>query len=75
VLRAADMQALADIVRGTDILILSDEVYEHMVYDGHRTSRSAATRTWRRALSSSPASARPITSPAGRSATWRRRRR
>jgi methionine aminotransferase len=50
VLRAADMQALADIVRGTDILILSDEVYEHMVYDGHRTSRSAATRTWRRAL-------------------------
>jgi DNA-binding transcriptional MocR family regulator len=23
-------------VRGTDILMLSDEVYEHMVYDGHR---------------------------------------
>ncbi|NHZ65383.1 pyridoxal phosphate-dependent aminotransferase [Massilia genomosp. 1] len=36
VLRAADMQALADIVRGSDILILSDEVYEHMVYDGAR---------------------------------------
>ncbi|MGV7207484.1 pyridoxal phosphate-dependent aminotransferase [Oxalobacteraceae bacterium A2-2] len=36
VLRAADMQALADIVRGTGILILSDEVYEHMVYDGQR---------------------------------------
>ena len=36
VLRAADMQALADIVRGTDVLILSDEVYEHMVYDGAR---------------------------------------
>ncbi|UTY59862.1 pyridoxal phosphate-dependent aminotransferase [Massilia sp. erpn] len=36
VLRAADMQALADIVRGTNILILSDEVYEHMVYDGER---------------------------------------
>ncbi|MYM32420.1 aminotransferase class I/II-fold pyridoxal phosphate-dependent enzyme [Duganella sp. CY15W] len=36
VLRAADMQALSDIVRGTDVLILSDEVYEHMVYDGHR---------------------------------------
>jgi len=34
VLKAADVQALADIVRGTDILILSDEVYEHMVYDG-----------------------------------------
>ncbi|WP_432377452.1 pyridoxal phosphate-dependent aminotransferase [Duganella sp. P38] len=36
VLRAADMQALSDIVRGTDVLILSDEVYEHMVYDGQR---------------------------------------
>jgi methionine aminotransferase len=36
VLRAADMQALADIVRGTNVLILSDEVYEHMVYDGHQ---------------------------------------
>ncbi|MGO4377718.1 pyridoxal phosphate-dependent aminotransferase [Pseudoduganella sp. RAF53_2] len=36
VLRAADMLSLCDIVRGTEILILSDEVYEHMVYDGHR---------------------------------------
>jgi methionine aminotransferase len=36
VLRAADLQALADIVTGTEILILSDEVYEHMVYDGER---------------------------------------
>ncbi len=34
VLLPADMQALADIVRGSDILLLSDEVYEHMVYDG-----------------------------------------
>ncbi|WDZ94612.1 pyridoxal phosphate-dependent aminotransferase [Herbaspirillum sp. WKF16] len=34
VMKAADVAALADIVRGTDILILSDEVYEHMVYDG-----------------------------------------
>lgn len=36
VLREADLHALADIVRGTSILILSDEVYEHMVYDGQR---------------------------------------
>lgn len=34
VLRRADIDALTGIVRGTDILILSDEVYEHMVYDG-----------------------------------------
>ena len=34
ILRRADIDALADIVRGTNLLILSDEVYEHMVYDG-----------------------------------------
>lgn len=31
---AHDMAALADIVRGTDIVVIADEVYEHMVYDG-----------------------------------------
>ncbi len=34
ILRKSDVDALADIVRGTDILVLADEVYEHMVYDG-----------------------------------------
>jgi methionine aminotransferase len=34
ILRAADLEALAAIVAGTQILVLSDEVYEHMVYDG-----------------------------------------
>ncbi|MGF6530119.1 methionine aminotransferase [Paraburkholderia sp. GAS206C] len=32
--RAEDMLKLEEIVRGTNVLILSDEVYEHMVYDG-----------------------------------------
>ena len=36
VLRTADMLALREIVDDTDILILSDEVYEHMVYGGQR---------------------------------------
>ncbi|TCS39089.1 2-keto-4-methylthiobutyrate aminotransferase [Paucimonas lemoignei] len=36
ILRPDDLEALADIVRGTDILLLSDEVYEHMVFDGVR---------------------------------------
>jgi methionine aminotransferase len=34
VLRKGDLDALAGIVAGTGILILSDEVYEHMVFDG-----------------------------------------
>ena len=36
IFRAADIAALGAIVRDTDILILSDEVYEHMVFDGQR---------------------------------------
>lgn len=36
ILQESDMQALSNIVRGTDILILADEVYEHMVYDSAR---------------------------------------
>lgn len=36
VLREADLHALAGIVAGTEILVLSDEVYEHMVFDGAR---------------------------------------
>jgi methionine aminotransferase len=36
ILRRSDLDTLAAIVDGTDILILSDEVYEHMVYDGQR---------------------------------------
>lgn len=33
-LTAADLDALADLTRNTDIVILSDEVYEHIVFDG-----------------------------------------
>jgi methionine aminotransferase len=33
-LSAADLETLAELVRETDILLLSDEVYEHLVYDG-----------------------------------------
>jgi methionine aminotransferase len=30
----ADLDALAEITRGSEILVLSDEVYEHIVFDG-----------------------------------------
>lgn len=35
-LRRADLDALAAIVEGTHILVLADEVYEHIVFDGER---------------------------------------
>lgn len=34
VFSAADLKALADVLRGTRIVLLSDEVYEHIVFDG-----------------------------------------
>ncbi len=36
ILDKSDFEALEQLVEGTDILILSDEVYEHLVFDGHR---------------------------------------
>jgi len=31
---AAQMNRLAELLRGTNVIVISDEVYEHMVYDG-----------------------------------------
>lgn len=36
ILTNTDFKALEKLVEGTDILILSDEVYEHMIYDGQQ---------------------------------------
>jgi len=36
ILSADDLHQFAEVTRGTDIVIVSDEVYEHMVYDGAR---------------------------------------
>jgi len=33
---AAEMQLLADLLAKTNVLVIADEVYEHMVYDGER---------------------------------------
>jgi methionine aminotransferase len=34
IMTAGDVDRLATLVRGTDILIVSDEVYEHLIFDG-----------------------------------------
>lgn len=36
ILGNADLKELEKITRGTDIMVLSDEVYEHLIYDGYR---------------------------------------
>jgi methionine aminotransferase len=39
---AAEMQQLAELLAPTDILLISDEVYEHMVFDGVRHVSAAS---------------------------------
>jgi len=36
VFSAEDMRVLASILRDTNIMVVSDEVYEHLIYDGHQ---------------------------------------
>lgn len=40
ILRDAEMKRIADMLRGTNIILISDEVYEHLVYDneGHASA-------------------------------------
>ena len=40
--RTADLDRLAEILRPTDALLIADEVYEHMVFDGERHASASA---------------------------------
>ena len=40
--RVADLDRLAEILRPTDVLLIADEVYEHMLYDGERHASASA---------------------------------
>ncbi|QKS31064.1 MAG: Methionine aminotransferase [Accumulibacter sp.] len=41
-LRGDDLDRLAELTRGSDIVVLADEVYEHIVFDGRRHASVAA---------------------------------
>ncbi|SBW07084.1 putative aminotransferase YugH [uncultured Eubacteriales bacterium] len=38
VMRREDLEAIAEVLRGTDIMVLSDEIYAELTYDMHHTS-------------------------------------
>ena len=51
ILSAGDLDHLADLLRDTDCLLLSDEVYEHIVFDGERHhSVLSHDELWERSL-------------------------
>ena len=58
---ADDMRRLAELLRPTDVVVISDEVYEHMSYDGRAPERGALSRARGARRSSSRASARLTT--------------
>ena len=70
---ADDIRQLTSIVDGTDILLIGDEVYEHVIFDGRSTRACCAIPTCGRGRASSARLARPTTPPDGRSATASRR--
>ncbi len=38
VMKKADLEAVAEVLRGTDIMVLSDEIYSELTYDGRHVS-------------------------------------
>lgn len=42
ILRHADMQRIAEMLRGTDVVLISDEVYEHLIFDGEAHASAIA---------------------------------
>ncbi len=51
ILQQADLEQLQELTRGTDILVLSDEVYEHLIYDGEEhQSVLRYPELWQRSL-------------------------
>ena len=55
VLTASDIQELIAIVKGTDLVIVSDEVYEHIIFDGIQHESMLLRRSARRETDSAVA--------------------
>ena len=73
VLDDSDLDALEAIVRDTGVLLLSDEVYEHIVFDGKPHASVARRPLLAEHAFVISSFGKPITPPAGRSATAARR--
>jgi aspartate/methionine/tyrosine aminotransferase len=69
----AELQGLADLCIEFDLLAITDEIYEHLVYEGSHIPISDAATECASARSRSAVHRRPSASPAGVSAgSWRR---
>ena len=49
-MRHEDLKAIADVVIDHDLLILSDEVYAELTYEGHHTATASIEGLWDRTV-------------------------
>src|SRR5213592_3333949 len=69
----AELATIAEVCLQHDLLAITDEIYEHIVYDGHGHTPIATLPAWPSARSRSRGSRSRTRSPAGASAMrWRR---
>ena len=50
ILERADLQAIADVLKGTNIVVLSDEIYAELTYGGHHVSIANIESMYERTL-------------------------
>ena len=50
IMERQDLEAVADVLRGTDILVLSDEIYAELTYGGHHVSMANLPDMYERTL-------------------------
>ncbi|MEM8996070.1 MAG: aminotransferase class I/II-fold pyridoxal phosphate-dependent enzyme [Acidobacteriota bacterium] len=50
VFRAAELEAIADLARRHDLVVISDEVYEHLVFEGEHRPISTLPGMWERTV-------------------------
>lgn len=50
IMTRADLEAIAEVLRGTNILVLSDEIYAELSYSGRHASIAAVEGMWERTI-------------------------
>lgn len=50
VMNKAELEAIAAVIRGTDIMVLSDEIYAELTYGGKHTSFASLDGMWERTI-------------------------
>jgi aminotransferase len=50
IMEGSDLEALADVLRGTDIMVITDEIYAELTYSGHHVSMATIPDMYERTI-------------------------